>query len=189
MKYANTFLILLALCAAHLSAEDAQDRSHDTQDIIYSIENENQAIDDTPVPMSQQDAPLLFPHQIVEAALMALRARRWNAYFDYFDIEALYRAFPEHEAEYITLPRDEQVRRIIRYRESLQRIEGNTVVDTVPLRYEIGDTTYNTESASVHARLFFYARGIEMHRDYTYFLVRRNGSWIIIDYMLIINIQ
>jgi hypothetical protein len=127
------------------------------------------------------------PDEVIRWTLMARQNSRWERFFLYLDLEALLTRDGAARRQWLAESEEGRQRMLARYRRDLQGavIDGDIAV--IPSDFRIERTTYGeTEGTVVVLERFKGLSGTFMERKrYTYTLQRRDGVWIITDYVVL----
>ncbi len=122
------------------------------------------------------------PDEVIAYTIDARRAERWERFFLYLDIEALYRSAPQREREYLRLSDENRRAALERFKTRLREGTEDPEITFTPSSYEIIRTTYGRDEGTVIVdKRFTYPTYTELKR-YTYTLHRRAGIWYITGY-------
>ncbi len=123
------------------------------------------------------------PDEVVAGTIEARQRGNWNRFFLYIDLEDLLQATsPERAQRYRELSEAERREEIEQFREDLQAEEIEEDITTRPTEFEILETRYTRNEATVRTEQRFQFPGFTEIKEYTYLLERRDDVWIIYDY-------
>lgn len=142
-------------------------------------EVEARIAEDTQEILERQEIP---PDEVVSGTIRARQQEHWNRFFLYLDLEGLLRTDPERERQYTRLSESERREEREEYREQLQQQEIDDDIVTRPDDFEIVETRYTQNEATVVTEQRFGFPGFTEVKEYTYLLERRDDVWIIYDY-------
>lgn len=128
----------------------------------------------------------LSPDDVVEYMLEARQANNWERFFLYLNLEKLFRQSPERDRSFVRLSQEEQLERLMTYREQLrtQESQPDSSLIAIPDEFQIIETRYTPTDGTVTARLSFDRESYRERRQYTYEMERRDGFWEIIGYQV-----
>ncbi len=122
------------------------------------------------------------PDQVVSYILAARQKNEWNKFFLYLDLESLMTEEPRLEAKYRSSSEAERMKLLEEYKKNLE----NNVIDNdillVPTSFKILYTSYTPLKGKVVVEESFKYRTYTEMKEYTYFLHKMNGYWIIYNY-------
>ncbi|MDR2516625.1 MAG: hypothetical protein LBC88_04495 [Spirochaetaceae bacterium] len=127
------------------------------------------------------------PDEVIAWTLTARQKSQWERFFLYLDVESLITRDGGRQRQWLAESEEGRQRMLARYRQDLQSavIDGDIAV--IPSDFRIERTTYGeTEGTVVVLERF---RGLSdtfvERKRYTYTLRRRDGVWIITDYVVL----
>jgi hypothetical protein len=128
------------------------------------------------------------PDEVITWTLEARQHSWWEKFFLYIDLESLLTRDGARRRTWLAESEEGRQRMLARYRQELQSaaIEDGTIA-LVPSDFRIERTTYGeTEGTVVVLERFAGLSGNFVERKrYTYTLRRRDGVWIITDYVVL----
>ena len=122
------------------------------------------------------------PDEVVAGTIEARQRGNWNRFFLYIDLEDLLRTNPERERRYRALSEEERREELEQFREDLQSDRIDEDITTRPTEFDVIETRYTRNEATVQTEQRFAFPGFTEVKGYTYRLERRDDVWIIYDY-------
>ena len=129
--------------------------------------------------LRQQKFP---PDEVVDYMLKARQKGEWNKFFLYLDVQSLYLQNPDTKRSFERSSEEERISMLDAYKKKLQvRSTGEEIV-LVPISYEIRETRYTPLTGSVKVVEKFQNPDFIEVKEFTYYLNRRDGVWMIDSY-------
>jgi len=127
---------------------------------------------------------LLPPDEVVKYMIQARQRSRWNKFFLYLDLESILLRNPIRAARYKKLSQEQRIEMMDDFKMELMQEKLEREILVIPQSFEILTTNYTPRNGTVKVlEKFDYRDYIEVKR-YTYYLEKKNGYWLIIDYTL-----
>jgi hypothetical protein len=146
--------------------------------------------DGVPVALSVETGAVLVrerlaPDDVISWTLHARQRSQWEKFFLYLDLEAMIARDGGRGRQWRAESEEGRRKMLATYQSDLKaaRIDGDIV--SIPSEFQIERTNYNeTEGTVIVQERFKYSDFTERKR-YTYYLERRAGIWIVVDYSVI----
>lgn len=122
------------------------------------------------------------PDEVVKRTILARQRSRWNEFFLYLDLEALYTKDEDRKRSYDRESDEGRRRALAKYRADLQEKTVDADIVTLPASFEIVETRYTAQNGFVRAIEKFDYNTFKMVKEYDYSLVRKDDVWYIVDY-------
>lgn len=151
-----------------------------------------------PLPEPGQPAPVLDadtneilvrqnlpPDQVIEYILTARQKGQWEKFFLYLDLEAMLSRDSARKRQWQAESEEGRQKMLERYRSDLKSgiVDGD--IATIPIEFTVERTNYGAEDGTVTVlKKFRYGTYVEKKR-YTYYLRRKDGIWVVVDYSVI----
>lgn len=130
----------------------------------------------------RQDLP---PDQVIEYMLLARQKSQWEKFFLYLDLEAMITRDSARRRSWQAESEEGRMRMLDRYRSDLRSSIVDGDISTIPVEFDIERTSYSQDEGTVSVlEKFSYETYVERKR-YTYYLRRRDGIWMVIDYSVV----
>lgn len=134
----------------------------------------------------QQKADLP-PDKVVETVLQARQKEQWPLFFLYLDIEEIMRLDPDIDKEFNSLSEQEKELRIEKFKaEMMQKslTDKGISINLRPVEFQLKklETSYLKQEARVLVDQYFRYPDFIEHKEFTYFLHRKNNIWKIYRY-------
>ncbi|MFW6368103.1 MAG: hypothetical protein ACOCZ9_00055 [Spirochaetota bacterium] len=122
------------------------------------------------------------PDEVVEGTIEARQRGNWDRFFLYIDLEDLLQTSPERQRRYQELSEADREAELEEFREDLESEEIDEDITTRPTEFEVTETRYTSNEATVRTeQRFAFPRFTEV-KEYTYRLEKRDDVWVIYDY-------
>jgi hypothetical protein len=127
------------------------------------------------------------PDEVVAWTLQARQKSQWERFFLYLDLESLLVRDGAKQRQWLAESEEGRQRMLARYRQDLQSAMVDGDIAVIPGDFRIERTVYGeTEGTVVVLERFAGLSGTFVERKrYTYTLHRRDGLWIITDYVVL----
>jgi hypothetical protein len=127
------------------------------------------------------------PDEVVAWTLTARQRSQWERFFLYLDLESLLTRDGARGRQWLAESEEGRQRMLARYREELRSAVADGDIAVIPSDFRIERTSYGeTEATVVVLERFQGLSGTFIERKrYTYTLRRRDGVWIITDYVVL----
>lgn len=130
----------------------------------------------------RQDLP---PDQVIEYMLLARQRSQWEKFFLYLDLEAMITRDSARRRSWQAESEEGRIRMLDRYRSDLRSSNVDGDISTIPVEFDIERTSYSQDEGTVSVlEKFSYQTYVERKR-YTYYLHRKDGIWMVIDYSVV----
>ncbi|MDR0998319.1 MAG: hypothetical protein LBL70_04570 [Treponema sp.] len=126
----------------------------------------------------------LAPDEVVDYLIGARQKSQWEKFFLYLDLEAIISRDPVRKRRWTAESEEGRQRMLSRYREELQQEIVDGDITLIPFEYGIERTSYNALEGTVTVLEKFRTGNYTEVKRYTYYLQRRNGVWIVVDYVV-----
>jgi len=129
-------------------------------------------------------AAALAPDEVVNYTLKARQKNQWNKFFLYLDLKEILLENTMVRRQFETISEDEQDAAVADYRKNLEmnRVPENSAIVDIPVDFEILQTSYTSNEATVLVREVFQNTGFREIKRYTYYLHRTDNIWKIYRY-------
>jgi hypothetical protein len=129
----------------------------------------------------------LSPDEVITWTLTARQKSQWERFFLYLDLESLLTRDGAKQRQWLAESEEGRQRMLARYRQELQNAVVDGAIAVVPSDFRIERTAYGEiEGTVVVLERFQGLSGSFVERKrYTYTLRRRDGVWIITDYVVL----
>jgi hypothetical protein len=127
----------------------------------------------------------LAPDQVVEYLIRARQTSQWEKYFLYLDLEAMIARDPARNRRWLAEGEEGRRRMIARYRTELESAVIDGDISTIPTRFTIERTNYNSFEGTVTVLEEFRTANYTERKRYTYYLNRRDDIWTVVDYSVV----
>ncbi|GMO27521.1 MAG: hypothetical protein Ta2B_08210 [Termitinemataceae bacterium] len=127
----------------------------------------------------------LAPDEVIKWTLNARQRSQWEKFFLYLDLQSMISRDGGRQRKWRTESEEGRARMMAQYRSDLQsaRIDGDIV--SIPSEFKIEKTAYNEDEGTVTVLERFKYNDFTEKKRYTYYLIRTEGVWTIIDYTVI----
>ncbi|MDC7240339.1 MAG: hypothetical protein PQJ50_08260 [Spirochaetales bacterium] len=126
----------------------------------------------------------LAPDDVVRYTLQARQKNQWNKFFLYLDLREILLQSSMTRRQFEKMSQSEQDATVEAYRIDLEngRVPGNQAIVDIPVEFEILQTSYTANEATVIVREVFQNTGFREIKRYTYYLNRNENYWKIYRY-------
>lgn len=124
----------------------------------------------------------LNPDQVVEYIIESRQLKRWDRFFLYLDLEALYLQHPGNEDRYFASSEEGRMRLLKEYKERLSSESIDFDILLTPSEFRILKTSYTDQEGEVVVLEKFGYTGFTEIKEYTYFLAKKLGVWYVTGY-------
>lgn len=132
----------------------------------------------------QLERELLPPDEVVKYMINARQRSKWNKFLLYLDMESILLRNPIRAARFKKLSQEQRMEMIDEFKQELMQEKIEKEILVIPKTFEILTTNYTQQNGTVEVlEKFDYRDYIEVKR-YTYYLEKKNGYWLIVDYTL-----
>jgi hypothetical protein len=125
------------------------------------------------------------PDQVVEYLLSARQKGQWEKFFLYLDLEAMISRDSSRKRQWLAESEEGRLRMLDRYRRDLQSAVVDGDIATIPAEFTVERTAYGSEEGTVTVLEKFRAGTYTERKRYTYYLMRRDDIWTVIDYTVV----
>jgi hypothetical protein len=124
------------------------------------------------------------PDDVVNYTLQARQKNQWNKFFLYLDLKEILLQNNMTRRQFEKMSEVEQEASVQAYRRDLEnnRIPENQGIVDIPVDFEILQTSYTSNEATVIVREVFQNTGFKEIKRYTYYLHRFDNTWKIYRY-------
>jgi hypothetical protein len=122
------------------------------------------------------------PDQVVEYMIRARQESQWEKFFLYLDLEAMLSRDAFQKRRFTAENEEGRRRMMSEYRQNLQSgvMDGN--ISVIPTTFTMERCQYNADEGTVIILARFRESTFTELRRYTYYLVRKDEIWMIVDY-------
>jgi len=126
----------------------------------------------------------LAPDEVITYMLQARQKNLWNKFFLYLDLREILLQNDMKRRQFEKMSEEEQVFAVEEYREELRqgRIPENRGIIDIPVDFEILQTSYTSQEATVVVREVFQNISFREIKRYTYYLHRYENVWKVYRY-------
>ncbi len=137
---------------------------------------------DTNAILVRQNLP---PDQVIEYILSARQKGQWEKFFLYLDLEAMLSRDGVRKRQWQAESEEGRQKMLERYRSDLKNAIVDGDIATIPIEFTVERTNYGAEDGTVMVlEKFRYGTYVERKR-YTYYVRRKDGIWMVVDYSVI----
>lgn len=137
---------------------------------------------DTNAILVRQNLP---PDQVIEYILTARQKGQWEKFFLYLDLEAMLSRDGVRKRQWQAESEEVRQKMLERYRSDLKNAIVDSDIATIPIEFSVERTNYGaTEGTVTVLEKFRYGNYVERKR-YTYYVRRKDGIWVVVDYSVI----
>jgi hypothetical protein len=122
------------------------------------------------------------PDEVVEYFIQSRQKGEWNKFFLYLDLESIYLTNPQARNRFTRSSESDRMMMLEAYREDLMARETRDEIVQIPSSYEILETRYTPENGTVEVVERFDNTDFVEVKQFTYYLDRRDGVWMISAY-------
>ena len=124
------------------------------------------------------------PDEIVEYLLKARQKNQWNKFFLYLDLKEILLQNDRIRRQFEKMSEEEQRLSLEEYKEELKtgQMPENQNIVNIPQDFEILQTSYNSNEATVIVKEVFRNIGFNEIKRYTYYLNKYDNVWKIHRY-------
>jgi len=129
-------------------------------------------------------AAAMAPDEIVEYTLAARQKNQWNKFFLYLDLKDILLQNSMIRRQFESISQEEQEAAVSEYRKNLEmnKVPENQAIVDIPVDFEILQTSYTRNEATVIVREVFQNTGFREIKRYTYYLHKTENVWKIYRY-------
>jgi len=126
----------------------------------------------------------LAPDEIVNYTLKARQKDQWNKFFLYLDLKDILLQNSMVKRQFETMSNEEQDASVREYQKNLEmnKVPENQAIVDIPIEFEILQTSYTSNEATVIVREVFQNTGFREIKRYTYYLHKTENIWKIYRY-------
>jgi len=137
---------------------------------------------DTNAILVRQNLP---PDQVIEYILTARQKGQWEKFFLYLDLEAMLSRDGVRKRQWMAESEEGRQKMLELYRSDLKNAIVDGDIATIPIEFAVERTNYGAEEGTVTVlEKFRYGTLVERKR-YTYYVRRKDGIWVVVDYSVI----
>jgi hypothetical protein len=124
------------------------------------------------------------PDEVVAWTLQSRQKSQWEKFFLYLNLEVMIQNDPTRERRWRAESEEGRRSMLAKYREDIgsQTIDGD--IAALPFDFDIERTVYNANEGTVSVLEKFRVGGYTERKRYTYYLMRAEGVWTIVDYVV-----
>jgi hypothetical protein len=127
----------------------------------------------------------LAPDEVIEYLLTARQKGQWEKFFLYLDLEEIITRDPVRRRQWNVESEEGRQRMLARYREEMQQSVIDGDISAVPFEFEIERTNYSAlEGTVIVLEKFRTGTNYVERKRYTYYLMRKENYWAIVDYVV-----
>jgi hypothetical protein len=125
------------------------------------------------------------PDQVVNYILTARQKSQWEKFFLYLDLEAMIIRDASRQRQWLAESEEGRQRMLARYRTELEAEVTDGDIATIPMEFQIEQTTYSAEEGTVSVLEKFKTGNYIERKRYTYYLRQKDDVWTIVDYTVL----
>lgn len=139
------------------------------------------------MPVSPEAAEILQPQpippdQVITYILTARQKSQWNQFFLYLDLEEMLSRDPARSRRFRAESESGRWTMIENYKTELSQSKVDKDISTIPNDFKITKTMYSDTEGTVTVLEWFNYKNFREKKEFTYYLVSRNGIWFVKDY-------
>ncbi len=130
----------------------------------------------------RQDLP---PDRVIEYILTARQKGQWEKFFLYLDLESMISRDPVRKRSWLAESEEGRLRMLDQYRADLKSAVIDQDIATIPVEFTIERTSYGPSEGTVIVLEKFRLTTYTERKQYTYYLRRKDGIWMVVDYSVV----
>ena len=125
------------------------------------------------------------PDEVVRYTLSARQKSQWEKFFLYLDLESMLSRDSYRKRQWTAESEEGRQRMVARYRQDLQNAAIDGDISLIPSDFTIERTVYDAQTGTVTALEHFKAGAYTEKKRYTWYLVKKDDIWTIVDYSVV----